>query len=400
MSSERLRVLYVISCRSSGHGGHYHSLRDLVEALAPRVDAAIACLGRARPPVLFDGTLDATFHPWTARATPATVDALVRRIAAFRPHVVHSFDALALAHARVAAAATRRPLVHTLAGGPSPRRVVPRAPDVVLFSRENHDDLAAHPRMKGARLHLLPGRVRPVRVDRERVAGLRATLGLAPGELVMLRINRIVPVYEPVSRNFIDLGRRLRAGGLPVRVVVLGAAEDPAVAARLRAEEGEGVHVVTDPAFTRRAAEVADAADVVLGTGRSLMEAASLGKVLLVPLANRRCPRLLTPETLDELWRCNFSQRSRTAATEEELFAAIERTLRDPAARQACAAFARRTWERHFQVDVPAYVRLYEDARRRPAGWSALPGAIGTLSLEAGLDGLRSWQRARRAARA
>ncbi len=377
-------VLKLVTCGRGGAGGHYYSLRDIGGALA---DAGVPVVGvfssgLKRPATKFEG-LHAEFFEDTVRdGSPRTVAALLGAIRRLRPDVLHSYDAPALLYARVAGAIAGLPVVHTQCGGPNPRfgLMLPVVRDLVLFSRENLSFYEALRRFRRTRLHLLPGRVRSVHTSPERVAELRARLDLRPDEVVFLRINRLVGHYERSSMAVLELGRRLRARGLPVRVVVVGTAQDPAVAERVRAAAApEGFDVISEERFTRNAAELIDVADVLLGTGRGLMEAASLGKPLLCPLADRPLPALVTADNVEALGADNFSPRCTLPDGEDALLEAVARVVASPKARVAAGAFSREAFERSFRVDVETYRRIYARAHEEGGSRAALPRSAAAL---------------------
>ena len=59
------------------------------------------------------------------------------------------------------------------------------------------------------------------------------------------------------------------------------------------------------------ASELIGLADAVVGTGRTLVEAALCKKVLFVPIAGAELPTLVTPENWQQLAFYNFSERSK-----------------------------------------------------------------------------------------
>ena len=394
-TERRPRVLYVITSRGKGTGGHHFSLRDLTARMRAHADVHIAVVADRFPPSLA-GVPDATWLPWGALRGTATLAGLLGLVRRFRPTHLHSYDPLALQLTRVISLWTQLPLVHTTCGGPTPRRNVPRNRDVVLFSEEHRSALAANPRMAGCRLHLIASRVNPVQVDAARVEALRAHLGLGPDEQVVLRINRFVANYLPAMEQAIALGRLMREGGRRARVVLLGSVGEAEVAQALAQRAEPGVSLVHDAAFTHNAAALLPIADVVLGTGRGLMEAACLGRVVFAPVADREWPALLGPDTVEALAHANFSPRARLpdALDDAALRERAREVLSNPAARLAAGAAARHLYETRFDAGVAAARHLEIYANAEP--WA--PGRAAEAFADLGLNlALENFRRARRA---
>ncbi len=367
VSSARPRILYVIASRGAGTGGHHFSLRDLSARMRAVADVQIVTVANQFPPALRD-VPDVTYLPHAPWRMAQTMAALLRLCRTFRPTVIHSYDAFALQMARVLSVVLDIPLVHTQCGGPTARTNVPRAPDVIVFSEENLSGLSAHPRMAGCRLHHIASRVEPVAPDLDRIAALRAHLRLADGELVLMRVNRFVPAYEPVMRQTLTLAQTLRAAGLPVRAVLLGSPNEPEVVARIAALCAPGDTRVHDEVFTRRAAEVVALSDVVVGTGRGLMEAASLGRPLFASLAERTLPAPVAPDTVEALAGVNFSPRAVLPLDDKALAARAVEICADPQRRAAAGEYARHLYETRFDVGaaVPKHLAIYAQAQPWP----------------------------------
>lgn len=393
----RPRVLYVITSRGKGTGGHHFSLRDLTARLRVDADVHIAAVAIRFPPSLAD-VPDVTFIPWSPDRLAGVLADLLALVRRFAPTHLHSYDPSALQLARVLSLWTRLPLVHTQCGGPTPRRNVPRAPDVVLFSEENRSGLASHPRMADCRLHLIASRVNPVALDPARALALRRHIGWQPGDRVVLRINRLVREYRPAMDQALALGALWRALGGRVHVVLLGSVGDEDLVRDLESLAGRtpDVHVVTTPEFTTHAAALLGAADAVVGTGRGLMEAAFAGRVVFAPVAGHALPALLAPDTVDALAHANFSPRARLgdAVTDEVLARRAREALATESSRSASGLYARSLYDERFDASVAARKHLAIYAAARPWPLSGAPEALADLGLNVLLEALRRVRRA------
>lgn len=374
-----MRVLYLISARTTGVGGHFFSLRSLVEAIASEVECRVVNVGRvsakalANLPVPYEDVL--WKRPWLFGAM-RRLDRLVR---GFRPDLIHAYDETSLFFARVLALRCGCALLHTKCGGPNPEGYYPRVRHIVLFSHENLAHFAKAARFRAARFHLIPNRVNEIEADPARIERLRA--GVKPGMLVVLRVARIGAFHEHSSLQALALVRQLRAEGLAVCFIQVGVVNDAASLKRIQDNLGDEDRLFTEPAMTRAASELLEGGDLVVGTGRGFMEAASRRRVLLAPLADAPHPVLVTPENFGSLFEANFSARSRLPAFDAQAnYEAIRRVVTSAGRRQEFAEFARKMFETHFSLAqvLPRYLALYRSLPRgtpldlMDLGWHAL----------------------------
>ena len=375
----RPRILYVLVSRGAGTGGHHISLRDLAARIRATADVRIVTVAYKPPPAL-EGVPDVHFVRHGAWRMGLTEAALWRHCREFRPTVIHSYDSYALIMVRPLSALLGIPLVHTQCGGPTARVHLPRAPDVVVFSEENLQGMSAQRRMSRCRLHHIASRVEDVSPDPSRVEALRAHLALSPDDFVILRINRFVAPYEPVMRQTLALAALMRAAGLPARAVLLGSANDPEVVARIAALADPRDVLVHAPAFTTCAAELLPVANAVVGTGRGLMEAASLGRPLFASVQDRKLPVPVDPETVEALFAANFSPRAVLTLDDAALADRAVVLLSSPERAAAAGAYARHLFETRFDVQaaVNRHLEIYAQAVPWPR-WE-LPEAVVDLS--------------------
>lgn len=360
---------------TAGIGGHLYSLQALVAAMIPRAECRVVALGSARCPAF--ETLDCPRHqiPFgkdrlRLRELAQVMD-IVRR---HRPDVIHAFDVNSCAFARRAARRAGCGLVMTRCGGPNPegrfpRMYFPRVRRLVVFSEENRVFFQTDRRFRRARIWHIPNRIGTVAVAQDRIDALRRQL--RPGVPVILRIGRISPGYEKTAGQSIRLVKRLAAEGIPVQLVFVGVVQDARTDQAIRAALAGHGEIVSDPEITGQASAILDLGDLVVGTGRGLMEATARGRIALVPTRAGDLPALLTPDNWESLFRFNFSERSEIQAWDEEQnYAAIRRALTDPAYRQELAAFGRAVFAKHFAMSgaLARYLAVYEESRA-PEAW-------------------------------
>lgn len=355
-----------------GRGGHFYDVRVTAEALMQVASCAICEIGFARSPVLQQSTAPVHFVDLSQGVFRAwrELREVVRRS---RPTVLHAFDLRAYAFARVASVVGRIPIVLTKCGGPNPSGWFPAASSLIVYSAENRDYFQSKWQASRHRVYLIPNRASRVRTSREREEELRRAALLSPARATFVRISRFVEPYRESIVQSIALVDRLNRDGLPAQLVVIGVPEDGAVFRSVAEHQGDHVRLITDERFTVNASELLGVADVVVGTGRGVMEAASLGIPVLVPGGGRRYPIPLTPENFESLFRDNFSPRcSDPSLGDEAAYRIVRGWLTDRRRMEEASRFVRSVYERHFDIAaaLPAIMQVYEAAQveslRRP----------------------------------
>ena len=304
---EMVGKILFLATATGGNGGHYHSLSATARFASSFADVAIATVG-TRP---FDHF--ATIAPYRHFGHAIGVSPLFtvqRHVRSEGFNILHAFDTPSFLPARIAAARAGAATVLTMCGGPKIEGYYPKARNQIVFSPENLASIEAR-KFRPERLEVLPNRVETVRTDPELAMELRQRL--TSGSISLMRISRFNAYYRKSIVETLALGDALRAEGMPVEVIMLGTVQDNDFFAELQAASGPHVHFVTEPRFTEEASRCLDAADMVVGTGRGAMEAASLGKVLFASAVGHDLPVLVTPENVAAFTDFNFSERSSIA---------------------------------------------------------------------------------------
>ena len=283
------------------------------------------------------------------------------------PTHIQVFDNRSYFFARILARSVGANLYLGRPGGPNPKLYFPQFADMVVFSEEGERYFKA--RFPDSGVHLIPQRVAPTEPDLDRVAELRKLLTTGPR--VFLRIGRIGPFHNGTNLKTFALAKRLRSDGVDVQAVHIGFVEDQASLAELAEAAGPEDRVITDPKFTANAARLVSVADVVLGTGRSLVEGAMLGKPVLTPLAETALPVLVNGDHLDALAATNFSARNRLLGVDAEVcYEDVRRLFVESDAYENAARFSQDVIARRYHVDaaIPTWLALYQRDQKRISG--------------------------------
>lgn len=368
-----MKILFITDVGdTTGIGGHIYSVQSLVAALADRIEPVVVSLGSVSSPALESLSCRRhrlAFRPGAFRR--AELAEFMQIVQAEKPDVIHAFDPIACAFARAAAQRTGCGMLLTMCGGPNPPERMypfsyfPRVPHLIVFSEENEHYFRNRREFRRTRVRRIPNRINEVAQDPGKIAALRARLD--PSRAVVLRIGRIAPNYGKTAEKTIRLVKRLVADGVPAQAVFLGAVQDAEAERAIRAAlDGHGA-VISDPDLVGQASALLDAGDLIVGTGRGLMEAASRGRILLVPAQTGDLPTLVNANNWQSLFDSNFSERCKVEPWDEERnYRDIRRALGEPEYRRQLSEFGRKLYVDQFSLEsvVESYLSIYAEARQ------------------------------------
>lgn len=315
-----MRVVLLISAISSdntGMGGHYYSVRSIAQALRSKgVEAHIVVLGDMFPKAYDDIRSDVSFIQYKPFRYVSYFSRISECLKSIDPDVIHSFDNKSFFVARLMSLLHGYRLVLTKPGGPNPTTFFPYCKDMILFSSENEAYFRSVKKFKSARIVHIPNRVERFDTDWARIEKLR---NLIPeNDRVILRIGRIGDAYATVIRQTGNLVKYLKNNGIAVTGLVVGVVQNDRLLSDLKVEYSDELVIKTDDEFTKNAAELIEVSDVVVGTGRSLMEAACKSRVLMTTISGSEYPVLVGEDNFLDLMSTNFSPRNNLVGYDEE----------------------------------------------------------------------------------
>lgn len=354
-----MKIGFLVSELGRGIGGHYYSLIKTAEAMASTgKQCLIIGVGPGYSRLLSDSGLCYCHIECNGVNLPAALKSLIKVLRLERVDVIHAFDAYIFSLARIAAHLLGKSLVLTKCGGPNPR-YFPVANTLILYTTENAHYFNSKRRYKGSTLHIIPNRATRVSASTKRIAELR--IQLSKDVPVMMRIARLAPLHRESIVQAIGLTNRLNADKRRVQLVLIGAPADPAVHEEVLSAIPPGSLLFTDDKYTVNASELLDVADIVIATGRGVMEAASLGKVILTPCTQAGQPVLLNEDNFETAFAANFSPRAELTTQDSSMNEKLIRDIIDQEAfcdyrSQSLAWFAE-----HFDIRsvIPAYDAVY-----------------------------------------
>ncbi|MFK8164585.1 MAG: hypothetical protein AB8H12_19220 [Lewinella sp.] len=302
-------LFFICASHPNAGGGHFYSLKALMEALNEVVNAKVVNIGLTKVSTLPQQKL-LGFVPIFKYSIFSHFHKLLKIAKEFQPDVLHAFDERSLYVAKCISLFInyRVPIVYTKCGGVNGGRFIPAADASVFFSAENVKHYLTHRRFKKA-YYLIPNRSLPVQQDIERQDKLKNLLGHFAG-VTLLRISRFNRYYELTFQQSLQLLKDFSSAGFQGRLILLGKVQDEDFFQELKESiTSSNILFVTDEHFTRNASELLGIADVVIGTGRGVMEAASLSKPVYCPNGASVRPVLLKEERINALLNKNFSER-------------------------------------------------------------------------------------------
>lgn len=304
-----MKVLLFIYCQGKASGGHYHSLDQLSREIRKDVSLKIVSLGPVTSPVLLGNPCFKKHILFNNKKDLFVLNNSVKELVLEESATLfHCFDTESMNWLLLTSIARKFPFVLSKCGGPNPtRKNWQYADQIILFSKENYDWFNFNPGYSGKRLHLIPNRVNKlVFLDEIKRSEIKNN-----SVINFVRISRLGGAYEKTLRDTLTMIDSLRLE-YPVHLYIIGRVQNEIRFADFEkdiADRKLPVTIITD-ARASRGADFLYLADFVIGTGRSFMEALSLGIPSLTPSINMDWPVLVRKENFELLFSTNFSERN------------------------------------------------------------------------------------------
>ncbi|MDZ4297751.1 MAG: hypothetical protein U0998_02250 [Moraxellaceae bacterium] len=292
---------------NTGRGGHYYTVVDHYRFFSEKYLVKVVCIGYEIPLALNGLEKDLIFIPYKNFLDVFKVINKVRSLFDSKECVNHAFDASAYLFVRMANFKKKSPLYFTKCGGAVRIGYTPSTHPDIVFHGEDY----SHYKSLGAPLLdrvflLIPNRVAADAV----LVNKPKNLNLFPQEGInILRIARICTKYSESIQQTINLCRALKLEGLSVNLAIIGYPEDKDLVNKFHAElKGLGDLYISDD-VTLNASRHLPEADIVIASGRGVMESSMLGKVTMIAARGRFFPVLLSEDIFEGAIYYNFSDR-------------------------------------------------------------------------------------------
>lgn len=351
-----MKIMYLISARGHGKGGHFHSLNDISEAMSHYADVAIFTIGKGVSEVLLKNPYFKETIYFTGKNIFSLRKRLKRAIASFNPDIIHCFDSNTYDMLKLCCISSKAGIVVNKCGGPNPS-AYPEVEELVLFSIENYNWFH---RSGFRNLHLIPNRAKKVIT----AAGLIGYPSKDPRCFTFLRICRIGTAHKKSMVDSIELLHQLQSD--KAKLIIVGVVESEAVLNELK-EKSKNLNVefITEQKYIIEASKLLYLADVVIATGRGVFEATSLGLPVLTPVKDKSIPFLIREENFESFFSTNFSQRNISEKNESEEINFIKRLLDEPNYYHNISELSSKIFQNYFDVAKGAekYFEIYQSLK-------------------------------------
>jgi glycosyltransferase involved in cell wall biosynthesis len=304
-----MKVLYFIFSNGKASGGHYHSLDQVSKEYGARKMAGIITIGNSESPVLVNNPNYIKHLSYNGFSSLFLLNSEIKKVInVFNPDVLHFFDTESMNILLLLPCSFSLPIVLNKCGGPNPMRTKWQYADAtVVFSLENYNWFKKNKNYDISRIKLIPNRVRKL----EYVPKEERTEKKDYSKITFMRISRLGGAYDKTLMDSFNLIEDL-SKKYPVEFIVVGRIQDESLFLELKeigASKNINLRYINDERASK-GSQFLYLADFVIGTGRSFMEAVSLGIPTLVPAANADRPILVTEGNFANFFAANFSERS------------------------------------------------------------------------------------------
>jgi glycosyltransferase involved in cell wall biosynthesis len=345
-----MKIVFFIRSEGDARGGHYHSLNHISKKLSEANGVRIITIGNNSSCVL---TTNSCFwkHIYFYGFNILHLKREIRNVVnAYNPDIYHCFDVRSYNVVRLFISSKKHKIILNKCGGPNPIQF-PYIHNLIIFSEEDQIWFKNQKKFKKSQIFLIPNRVTRIVSD----------LSFMPidkdlDSFIFMRICRISLEYKKSILDSISLIEYLfTRGNNNIKFYLVGVVQDIHLYNYLREHPlvKKGImFLLTEELYTTEGSRMLYLADVVIGLGRGLMEAASLGKPVLTINANDDFPVLVNDGTLTDAFRTNFSERNLfERLNKTENLRSIERLVRDKTFYLKISKFSLDTFDLFFNLD-------------------------------------------------
>jgi len=360
------KIMYLICNVSHGKGGHFYSLRTTVEAFQDVVcEPIVVNIGIQPSPVLEESKVSNYYIHFNGYNFFSVFSELNTLIKKHTPNAIHSFDIPSYFFGRGLSLKFKLPLVLTKCGGKN-LKYTPYVQNFILYSKENLDYLQKQKKYNNTNFYLIPNRVNKIILDNKRIDNLKLDYNIDSGAIKLLRISRFVKAYEESIIQSINLLKTFKKVGINSQLLLIGEIQDEKIFRRIKQYcKGENnILFITDSKYTLNASALIGVADCVIGTGRGIMEAASMQKVLYTPLESKQMPILIDENNFQQLLSTNFSPRNKikNIITKNTIKKEVN-IVRDSKERELYMRFTDNIYKNYFDISstINLYTKIYNN---------------------------------------
>lgn len=353
---------------NSGRGGHYYSLRTTAESIAKKYDCSIVVIGNKESPVINQSKIKVYNLVYENINILQILKDMKIIVDVECPDIIHSFDEDAFFFGSLMSIIYKKPYIHTKCGGGNPKIALPKVNNLILYSQENLNYYQSSRRFKKTNINYIPNRVGVIEQDSSKIHDLKSSIEIDNSKIFLI-ISRIDKPKKNDILQAINLVKRLISDGIKAKLIIIGVAQDKEVVEEIKRNSNSNIYLFTDDKYSVNASQLIDIADFVVGGGRSFMEAASRGKIMLCPLRNSRFPLLITEKNFHKAFDQNFSSRLIIDSfDQQENYQQIFQALVDEEYANNLSKFIKWSSSEHFEIDskLAKYCEIYNNLKYKP----------------------------------
>lgn len=364
-----MKILFLIKASGSKVGGHMFSLYHIAHEIAKYYDIRIITLGKEKSVIFSNSEFYLSNCEIDSLKKILSLNAQLKNtLQGYIPDIVHCFDGSSFLLASHIKCLRKCKFVLTKCGGVNPSgKYWIYADNLIVFSKENYDAIKSLSMYQNSNIYMIPNRVskthlNTVNFDKEEIKD--------KNNFNFVRIGRISSNYIKSTKSLLKLVAELPVFKKKYKIYIIGRIEDEEVyydLVRLSNQLNIDAKFITDHR-TENASQMLYLADCVLGTGRSLMEAMSLGLPTLTPVSNSDYPILVTKNNFEALFYTNFSERNTVPKTmQEDAYKTLLKIIEDEASYSIISTESLEIFKDNFSIEnaIPKYKIVYDNSLKK-----------------------------------
>lgn len=354
-----MRVLIFISVFGHGKGGHFHSLDHISREIRKNNEVKIITIGPGESEIIKNNPNFLNHIFFNGINLLRVRKTILETINNFKPEYIHFFDSQCYNILRLLFNSHDKKIILNKCGGPNVKHY-PYVNNLVLFSIENKEWFTNKKKYSNTKIHLIPNRTKRIFLNK---SFQPITKDLETINFV--RICRIGKEYQKSIEDSLNLINYLAYRGYNTKLYIIGTIEDESIYNLIKSKYNNiknYFEFLTDPLYTNKASRMLYLADVVIGTGRGLMEASSLGKPILGINCEDKYPLLINEFNFNDVFRSNFSERNKVLNfCQSENLRNIEMLCKDKCFYERQSQFSLSIFDKYFNIEKAskAYELVY-----------------------------------------
>lgn len=364
-----MKILFFISSFNKGKGGHFYSLKQLTESLGQHDDCIVVNIGFSGVRKLITNKNTKVYEiPFHGLNFLKLYKDLRDICCQEKPDIIHAYDNFVFPIARLSSFFLKKPIVLTKCGGENPKYFFPFNHYLILFSKENKEYFDGLAKFKTSQICLIPNRVRGIErnIEKEEALLNRFPELTNSKNINFFRISRFSKDYHQSILKTISFSKNLTKSGIDNNLILIGVIQDNELFKEIEAiTKSFNIFLVTDPHLTNNASSLLHLADVVVATGRGVMEAASLSKIIMTDSSLSDSPVLLSDSNFETLFKTNFSPRGEISSNYEREMQNLIELIGSVQNRGRYSEQINLWFRQYFDMEsaIPTYQKLYSEVK-------------------------------------